>query len=466
MNKIPKEGFREALKLISIGDNVIFRAIDFQSSNTKSIEKPSQVIRSLAIEEFFLQFLNDHIRKETILSRQSTLHEKNEPGSILFLYNTTQPCVVVGRNQNTFAETYIQKLNPSSDKQNMLPLLVRRKSGGGCVYHDHGCLCFSFISSRDKYCPDKTIRIVEKAIQQIVSSHVRENSLMPEITLGPRHDIFLNMQKITGSAMRMLQFAAYHHGTILVDSHVKNIKKFLEPMPNINSALSIQTKGSVSVRSSVTTLAHELCGSLSSKAADLRYTVLEKLSSEFSASCSFDRPGRTCHRFDLRDAMSIFFDARSQIHTNETDISSWEWTFGGNPNFVISIGQSEGNYRRTALAEDTQKRLAELNLRQVTITVTKGIVSAMEVKLPEELNDFPCAQCIQSTCQVIVGSKFRRSSLQSALEKSATSLCTRHKLYSDEPKRHLRIHFNHGSWVTKSLDILAIIEIICDACCL
>lgn len=54
---------------------------------------------------------------------------------VLFTYRNI-PCVVIGRNQNPWKET-----SPRSLKDMGLPL-VRRRSGGGTVYHV-GCYCLN-----------------------------------------------------------------------------------------------------------------------------------------------------------------------------------------------------------------------------------------------------------------------------------------------------------------------------------
>ena len=54
------------------------------------------------------------------------------------------PCVVIGRNQNPYAETDTGYL-----KQNSIPI-VRRLSGGGAVYHDAGTLNVSLILPRSE----------------------------------------------------------------------------------------------------------------------------------------------------------------------------------------------------------------------------------------------------------------------------------------------------------------------------
>ena len=74
---------------------------------------------NLAVEDYFLRF-SAHL-------------------PILFLY-VNRPCVVMGRFQNPWVETNLKYLVENDI------WLVRRQSGGGCVYHDEGNLNFSFIT--------------------------------------------------------------------------------------------------------------------------------------------------------------------------------------------------------------------------------------------------------------------------------------------------------------------------------
>ena len=56
---------------------------------------------------------------------------------VLFYYE--EPCIIVGRNQNT-----LEEINADYVREHHITV-TRRLSGGGAVYQDLGNLCFSFV---------------------------------------------------------------------------------------------------------------------------------------------------------------------------------------------------------------------------------------------------------------------------------------------------------------------------------
>lgn len=65
--------------------------------------------------------------------------DSDEP---LFLLYIQKPCVIIGRNQNSYEEIDLKYLREKN------VTLTRRTSGGGAVYDDLGNLSFSFVTAK------------------------------------------------------------------------------------------------------------------------------------------------------------------------------------------------------------------------------------------------------------------------------------------------------------------------------
>lgn len=167
---------------------------------------------NLALEDFFLR------------------GDTNLP---VLLFYVNRPCVVLGRFQNPWLETNL----PYLVKNDIW--LVRRQSGGGCVFHDEGNLNFSFIT------PDGTIDRRKHA--ELLQAAFKKADINLEIS--PRNDLRLDGKKISGSAYKQTKDASFHHGTFLVNSDLDKLEESLK-----HTLVPTSTKSIASVRSKVTTL--------------------------------------------------------------------------------------------------------------------------------------------------------------------------------------------------------------------
>ncbi|KAB8270655.1 hypothetical protein BDV30DRAFT_214881 [Aspergillus minisclerotigenes] len=183
------------------------------------------------------------------LSIEHFLLENAPPdSSILFLY-INQPCVVIGRNQNPWHETNLLALQndrePNTrEKIDNGALLVRRRSGGGAVYHDEGNLNYSVISPRTTFTRNKHAEMVVRALHRVGATNTSVND---------RHDIVMSTgqpqpRKISGSAFKLTRHRALHHGTCLLDTpNINRLGSFLRSPARDY----IKAKGVESVRSPV-----------------------------------------------------------------------------------------------------------------------------------------------------------------------------------------------------------------------
>ena len=95
--------------------------------------------------------------------------------------------------------------------------LVRRKSGGGAVYHDLGNSNYSIIMPRSAFQRSTSVNLICRALHQLdIPARVNE-----------RFDIVVNDDKVSGSAYKLTNDKAYHHGTMLIDSDLDALGVYL-----------------------------------------------------------------------------------------------------------------------------------------------------------------------------------------------------------------------------------------------
>ena len=155
---------------------------------------------------------------------------KNSHENYLFLY-INQPCVVVGKHQNT-----IKEIN-STFLYNTNTLIARRLSGGGAVYHDEGNLNFSYIQS-----VENGAELSYRNLTQSILSFLMEH--FPEIQLSDRNDLTLLGNKISGSAMHVYKNRVLAHGTLLINCDLNNLSAALKGNPDRFEGKSIESKRS------------------------------------------------------------------------------------------------------------------------------------------------------------------------------------------------------------------------------
>jgi lipoate-protein ligase A len=147
------------------------------------------------------------------LSIEHYLLQKTPPEStILFLY-TNRPCVVLGRNQNPWFEVNLGLLRNGTTNID----LVRRRSGGGTVFHDEGNVNYCVICPPSAFDKDKHAEMVVRALRKLGVEKARVNE---------RHDIVMDKDvdgheksfKVSGSAYKLVRTRSLHHGTCLLSS--------------------------------------------------------------------------------------------------------------------------------------------------------------------------------------------------------------------------------------------------------
>ena len=143
------------------------------------------------------------------------------------------PTVMLGRNQLIDNE-----VNTDYCKEHKIDIF-RRKSGGGCIYADKGCIQFSYISrsvNANKAFADYMQRMADLL-----------KGLKIDAQLSGRNDILINGTKVSGCAFYQLSNRSVLHNSLLFDTQLDHLSNALTPAKE-----KLQSKGVASVRQRVT----------------------------------------------------------------------------------------------------------------------------------------------------------------------------------------------------------------------
>ncbi len=143
------------------------------------------------------------------------------------------PTVMLGRNQLIDNE-----VNTDYCKEHKIDIF-RRKSGGGCIYADKGCIQFSYISrsvNANKAFADYMQRMADLL-----------KGLKIDAQLSGRNDILIDETKVSGCAFYQLSNRSVLHNSLLFDTQLDHLSNALTPAKE-----KLQSKGVASVRQRVT----------------------------------------------------------------------------------------------------------------------------------------------------------------------------------------------------------------------
>ncbi|MBF0746270.1 lipoate--protein ligase [Gemella sp. 19428wG2_WT2a] len=278
----------------------------------------------------------------------------------VFILWINEPCIVVGKNQNT-AEEINQKF---CDDQGIK--IVRRVSGGGAVYHDLNNLNYTIISS------GKSEQAFDfKSFSQPVLDALAVLGVNANFT--GRNDLEIDGRKFCGNAQYISDGRIMHHGCLMFDVDTDVLVDALKVSKD-----KIESKGIKSVRSRVTNIKEHL--------SNKEMTVLD-FKNELRSHMfkKFDMSEYTLTDKDLEEIKKI------QAEKND----SWDWIYGKNPEF---------NIKRS-------RRLATGKI-EANIQVDNGVIS--EVKF---FGDFFGFKDVEDIAKKLVGLKYDRETVTELLSK-------------------------------------------------
>lgn len=233
------------------------------------------------------------------LALEDDLIRSCEKDSLILYLWQNQKTIVMGRYQNPYKECNINDIKKDSIG------LVRRKSGGGAVYQDLGNLNFTFISSKENHDIQKHYNVILKAIETY--------GLKGECS--GRNDLTINGFKFSGNAFQEVEGNKCHHGTLLIDTDLSALSKYLTP-----SKLKIKGKSIESVKSPVVNLKNlnQLI-----TVQDLSERIIEAVKEVYGL-----------------ESETVFMtkeNLKAEISEKSLVYSDWQWVYGASPSYDLYL---------------------------------------------------------------------------------------------------------------------------------
>jgi len=281
-------------------------------------------------------------------------------GTDIFMLWRNEPCVVIGKNQNAYAE-----VNRAFAEEKGIKV-VRRLTGGGAVFHDLGNVNFTFITKEDETTGINYSVFCEPIIQAL-------KKLGIDASLSGRNDILANGLKVSGNAQCRRNGCILSHGTLLWSADFSYMQGVLNPDPE-----KLKAKGIKSVSSRV--------GNIRDMIGDGFALSRSSTSLDFVDYLEKAVPGEK-REFD--DA------ALTKIRKlTDEKYSTWEWDYGASP----------------ALSTVKKKRFSYGGV-EIFLEANHGLIKAINF-----FGDFFGVKDVSEIENKLIGLKYEKCDLIPALE--------------------------------------------------
>ena len=160
-------------------------------------------------------FLPDAVRRSLAFYLAMEEYVAGEVEDEAFFVWRVEPTVIFGRNQVLENEVNLEYCREHGVD------IVRRKSGGGCVYSDLGNIMISYVSRRGDVSEvfDRYMTALTEALRALG---------VPAGKSG-RNDILVDGRKVSGNAFHQLPDRSIVHGTLLYSTDLEALTEAIRP---------------------------------------------------------------------------------------------------------------------------------------------------------------------------------------------------------------------------------------------
>ncbi|KAL9035311.1 MAG: hypothetical protein Q9214_006642, partial [Letrouitia sp. 1 TL-2023] len=358
------------------------------------------------------------------------LQKSHVDSTILFLY-VNRPCIVIGRNQNPWLEVdhrmlknvpaivgspLFQNENPGTIREEVV--LVRRRSGGGTVFHDFGNVNYSVICPNQNFNRDKHAEMVVRAIRKI-NRRARVNDrhdivldsgpLMPETDRPDPYDTHKTAyspregntppRKVSGSAYKLTRQRSLHHGTCLLASpNISTVSGYLKSP----AKPFLKARGVESVRSPIANVL-ECNENIPDKVSAFELSIVDAFTDMYGLhDCK-----ESIHQGGMLNEAALphipirhldeSVERIPEIEKGIDELKSMNWLYGQTPQFTLSSHVCEEDDRKrpplpTWLDSDYNFQQVKLIRRprpiqaRIFLKIKSGIVISSQISTSSGFN--------------------------------------------------------------------------------
>ncbi len=286
-------------------------------------------------------------------------------GDVFMLWRNDRS-VIVGKNQNTYAELDVDFVEKNKVK------VVRRLTGGGAVFHDKGNVNFTFIVPHSENDTLDFARFTRPVINALTSLGI------DGVCLSGRNDILINGVKISGNAQSLYNNKTIHHGTLLYNTDLTSLAGALRVDEE-----KIKSKGIKSVRNRV-------CN------------IIDFMPEKMDVCDFMDYIER--YVANETGAMIVDFteeDVKNIQKLADEKYSTWEWNFG----------------RSKAFSAEKKKRYAFGSVC-IQLSADQGIINQIKI-----YGDFFGTCDVDFLASSMIGVRIEKTELEKAIDTDLLEKC-------------------------------------------